>query len=245
MTQAERTVCYEAAMDEKAKDALEIATATGLALAGASPIAAAAIPGVLGLAWKRLQDRRVKKWWDLVVERTGTPEELSAKIEAGLAEEDENVVAGVVGGARAASSAIELSAVPVIAELSRRFLQEQDLPRWFYRGALELLERLEAAEMRALRQLFTEIRGIPSDSITVIGDTAGDRAWRAFPTSTPDAAQPLTPFLKPARLFGYMKRAGLGFDSGGYGIGGSPNVVVADREPVEWLCAALAGGLTS
>lgn len=232
-------------MSEKSKDALETAAATGLALAGAAAVPAAAVPGLVGDAWRRLQERRVQKWWKLVVERPGTPADLSARIVAGLAEDDENVIAGVVGGARAASSVIELSAVPVIAELSRRYFQERDLPRWFYGGALEVLERVDAPELGALRQLFVEIKNIRSDSITILGDTEGDRSWRAFQTSVTDPWQQLTPFPKPARLFGYIKRAGLGFDSGGFGISGSPKVLVVDREPADWLREALLSGLAS
>lgn len=239
------SACYEADMGDETKDAVTTGAAISLAITGVIGAPAAAVPGLVGLAWMRLQDRRVKKWWKLVVDRAARPAELAEKIEAGLAEDDENVVAGVVGGARAASAAIELAAVPVIAELSRRYFQEHDLPRWFYRGALEVLERVDAAELGAVRQMFVEIREIRSDSITIVGDIEGDRSWRAFQTSVTEPAQPLTAFQKPARLFGYLKRAGLGFDSSGFGIGGSPKVLVVDREPADWFRDALLAGLTS
>ncbi len=214
-----------------------------VAVAGVAGGIAAAIPGSVGLAWARHQDRRVKKWWRVVVEGAGDPEKLVAAIEAGLATDDENVVAGVVGGARASAFAIELAAVPVIAVLSRRYFERNDLPRWFYRGALEVLELVDAPELGALRRLFVEIQGIRSDSITILGDLDGDRGWRAFQASVIDPSVQLTPFEKPARVFGYLKRAGVGFESAGYGISASPKVLVLDREPMDWMREALLEGL--
>lgn len=230
-------------MAEKTKDAIETAATAGLVWAGKTGVAAAALPGLLGVAWTRFQERRVESWWKLVIERAEAADELVAKIEAGLAEDNETVVTGVVGGARAATSAVELSAVTVIAEVSRRYFQQGDLPRWFYRGALEVLERVDATELGNLRRLFVEIKDVPSDSITVLGDLAGDRGWHAFPTSTVEQRFQLTAFSKPARVFSYLKRSGLGFDSSGYGIGGSPNVVVLDREPSAWFREALIASL--
>src|SRR6185295_14940190 len=131
-------------MKDEVKDALTTAAATGLALVAAAgaggAIAAAAIPGVVGIAFMRLYDRRTKRWWEAIIDGASSPEELQTKIADGLFNEKERVVAGVVGGARAAASAIEVDAVLAIAELSRRFLEAEDLPIWFYRGALTLFE---------------------------------------------------------------------------------------------------------
>lgn len=226
--------------DDK-KDHLEVLAAGGLAVAGVSALPAAVLPGLIGDAYRRLQDRRVARWSSLMLDHAASPEKLVAMIETGLAKDDENVVAGVVGGARAAAAAVELSAVATIAVLSRRYLQQQDLPRWFYRGALEVLERVDAAELGALRCLVGEISSIRSDRCAVIADAPGEGSWRAFQYSVPDPYVTLTPFANPSRLFAYLKRAGIAFD--GEGVGGITNVMVIEREVIDWLSQALAEGL--
>ena len=231
-------------MGDQRKDVVEMAAAASLAVAGAAALPAAAIPGAVGIVWAQFQNRRTETWWNYVLEGRGnTPDELVARIVKGLTSDDENVIAGIVIGARAAAAAIERAAVRVIAVLSRRFLHQRDIPRWFYSGALEVLERVDAVELGALRRLLVETKDIRSDSITIIGDIEGDRGWRAFQTSVTDPFVKLTPFEKPLRLFGYLKRAGVGFDSAGFGIGGSPKVLVLDREPMDWMCTALLEGM--
>ena len=227
-------------MGEKTKDTLETAANVVLTIAGAAGAAVAGLPGGLGLAYGRFHHKRVRRWWDLVADRNRAPEDLAARIETGLAEDDEHVVAGVVGGARAASSAIELAAVVVIAELSRRFLHERDLPKWFYRGALALFEQLEAAELGALRRLLREIEPIRSESILIAGDIDGEaQPWRAAQLSVAEPFEVLTPFASPSRLFGYIKRVGLGYDSRGVAYVGSPRHVVMDRDVATWLREAM------
>jgi hypothetical protein len=229
-------------MSEQTKDTIETAANAALAVAGVAGVKAATIPGMLGLAYAKFQQGRHEKWWTLVIEGREDPSDLVARINAGLAEEDDKVITGVVGGARAAAAAIELAAVPVIAALSRRYLNEQDLPRWFYRGALEVLERVDALELGALKTLLLEIKDIRSDSITIVGDAGGQLDWRAF--QTPEQWQKLTTFKSPSRLFGYLKRAGLGYESDHYGTVASPSVLVIERDTSDWLRDALVFGLS-
>lgn len=228
-------------VNDQKKDIAVTTAATALAVVGVAAGVGAAIPGGVGLALQRLYDRRTKKWWALVVERSLAPEELAARIAAGLAEDDEHVVAGVVGRARAAASAVELSAVVVIAELSRRHFEAQDLPRWFFRAALTLFEQLEASELYALRRLLVEAAPIRSDEILIAGDIEGEATpWRASQLSVLVPFEHLTPFDSPRRLFGYLKRCGLGHESPGVGFVGSPAHVVIERQVADWLRDALS-----
>lgn len=129
--------------------------------------------------------------------------------------------------------------MPLIAELSRRHFQNRDLPRWFYRGALELLERLEASDIAVLRTFVSELSAVEdSDSTTALAGL-GAKGWKAFPTSKVDAVVTLTPFAEPIRLLGNMKRAGLGHDSNGWGISGAAEAVVVQRRVVDWLRSLL------
>jgi hypothetical protein len=236
-------------MSETTKDLVEVVTAgTMVAVAAAAPLAAAAaaaplaaatLPGLIGVAWQQRQARRVDRWWKLVTEGAADAKQLEDRVLAGLADDDESVVAGVVEGARAATAAVDLAAIPIIAELSRRHFRDRDLPRWFYRGALELLERLEASDIAVSRTFVGELNAVEdSESITALAGL-GAKGWRAFPTGKPDAAIELTPFAEPIRLLGNMKRSGLGYDSGGYGIAGAAEVIVVQRRVVNWLSPLL------
>jgi hypothetical protein len=227
-------------VNDQAKDALVTVAGTGLALLSGTGAAVAAIPGVVGIAFIRLYERRTKKWWEAVINGSRSPEELTDHIAAGLMKDNEHVVAGIVGGARAAASAIELDAVLVIAELSRRFFEQKDLPMWFYRSALALLEQLEASELRALRRLLHEISTIRSDKIAVAGDIEGEvQPWRAHQFSVEQPSVALTPFPASSRLFGYIKRVGLGHDSNGVGYVGTPQHVVIEHDVAIWLRDAM------
>jgi hypothetical protein len=218
-------------MSETTKDLVEVVTAgTMVAVAAAAPLAAAAaaaplaaatLPGLIGVAWQQRQARRVDRWWKLVTEGAADAKQLEDRVLAGLADDDESVVAGVVEGARAATAAVDLAAIPIIAELSRRHFRDRDLPRWFYRGALELLERLEASDIAVSRTFVGELNAVEDSE------------------SKPDAAIELTPFAEPIRLLGNMKRSGLGYDSGGYGIAGAAEVIVVQRRVVNWLSPLL------
>lgn len=230
-------------MNERRKDVLETAAAGALALAGAVGLSAAAIPGAVGIAFHRFQERRSQAWWNRVIHGATEPDALVAQIEAGLATDDVHVVAGIVGGARAAASSVELAAVSVIAELSRRYISTRDLPRWFFRAALELFEQLEASDLFALRTLLHEIEPIRSESIAITGDIGGEaRPWRAHQLTVSEPSHDLTPFPTPSRLFGYLKRVGLGYESQGIGYVGSPRHVVLDRDVATWLREAMTSG---
>jgi hypothetical protein len=226
--------------DHTTKDLIEVGVAAGVVLAGAAALPAAIAPGVVGAAWMALYKRRVARWWKLVSERGTPPEELAAKVQKGLLQEDENVIAGVVEGARAATASVDIAAVPVIAELSRRFLSEEDIPRWFYRGSLEVLERLSAGELGSLARLLVEMEEIASDTITVTANLPGEKGWKAFQTSVPDAHVSISRFDDSARVFGYLKRAGLGQESNAWGHSGAAEAIVIEHRVASWLRQAFA-----
>jgi hypothetical protein len=139
----------------------------------------------------------------------------------------------------ASVGAIDPIALAVQTEIARRQNTRRDLPRWFYRGALELMDRIGAAQIDALARLLDEVRPIKSDRITVLGFMPGDLAWKAFQESVPQPFERLTPFEDAARLFGELKRAGLGLESGGYGIAASPDALVLERQVAELLWTIL------
>lgn len=77
----------------------------------ASALPAATMPVLAAMAWERYQSRRVKTWWEFVTKRATDGKQLEDRVLAGLAEDDESVVAGIVEGARAATAAVDLAAV--------------------------------------------------------------------------------------------------------------------------------------
>lgn len=223
---------------ESEKDLVEASVTTTLALSGGPIAAAVAVaPLMISSAWQALQSRRANKWWDGVC-RADEAGDLQAKIRTGLLEDSEYVIAGVVEGARAACAAVDMAAVPIIAELSRRFISAEDIPRWFYRGSLELFERVNAEDIRVLRVLFGEIESITTPKVTL---SARDPAQnRAFPSDgDPRNGIPITPIADPERIFSLIKRVGLGFESDGWGMSGAANAVVIKRDVIGWLRSAL------
>lgn len=226
------------------KDFLEAGIAMTVAVAGGPlAIAVAAAPSLIGTAWMGMQTRRVNKWWQCVC-RADDAGELQAKIETGLLNESEHVIAGVVEGARAASAAVDMAAVPIIAELSRRFIAAGNIPRWFYRGSLDFLERLTASEIASIRLLLQETESITDEKVTIIGDV-GDGPWQIFrtpdPTLPPQEPIRLTKFEDADRLFSAMKRSQLGFEWNALGYSASSDVIVVRREVLGWLRAAFVG----
>jgi hypothetical protein len=132
-----------------------------------------------------------------------------------------------------------MAAVPIIAELSRRFIAAEDIPRWFYRGSLEFLERTSAEQIHAFRLLLRETGQIQStsDSVT-ISSGAGPKPNQALPSGEPAAAIEISPIADAARFFSMLKRAGLAFESNAWGHSGSPNIVVITHQVLGWLRAA-------
>jgi hypothetical protein len=224
--------------NEVKKDLVEATAGVLIAAASVTAASAAALPGLLGIAWQQHQNRRVQKWWDYLSRGATNPKELEARVLAGLLEDDANTIAGIVEGARAAVAAIDLAAVPIIAQLTRRYCQENDLPRWFLRGSLVLFEDLDAGEIKALRRFIADLKDIDAPSITAVA-RVGRHEWQAFPTAEATAKTKLSPFEEPVRLFAAIKRTGLGHDSGGYGIGGAPEAIVIERTVIDWLHSAL------
>lgn len=237
------------------KDLVEVGTAMTVAvasgpLAAAFPavhtaiaVAAAAAPTLIAAAWNSLQRRRVENWWTCICTASDGAA-LQQKILMGLESDTDNVIAGVTEGARAACAAVDMAAVPIIAELSRRFLAAEDIPRWFYRGSLEFLERLTASEIASIRLLLQETESITDAEVTIIGDV-GDGPWQIY--RMPDPALPpqepirLTKVEDADRLFSAMKRCQLGFEWNAYGYSASPDVIVVKRDVLGWLRAAFLG----
>ncbi len=75
-----------------------------------------AITGLTGVSCDR--------GWGRIADRSTNRAELEQEVYAGLLADNAGTIAGIVDGARAAIAAVDLAAVPVIAELSRLHLQE-------------------------------------------------------------------------------------------------------------------------
>jgi hypothetical protein len=83
------------------KDFVEAAIAAALVIPGGAVAAVvAAAPPMISVAWQRMQSRRADKWWQCVC-KADDGGKLQRKIEDGLLNESEHVIAGVVEGARA------------------------------------------------------------------------------------------------------------------------------------------------
>jgi hypothetical protein len=239
-------------MSDQTKDVIETSATVALTAAAVTGAMAAAIPGILGILYAEFRKRREEKWWNLVTDGDEVPGKTADRVAAGLATDNANVVAGVVGGAHAAASAIELAAVPIIAVLSRRYLKEGDIPLWFYRGALDVIQRLNAMELRALRTLLMEIAVLQSNRVVVLAAEYGDAEWYASHAHVEgdegfemtDARAPLTRFASPSRLFAYLMREGLAFPNNGLGSVGLSEIIIIERDTAAWLREAMVTGMS-
>jgi hypothetical protein len=237
------------------------AAGVGAALAAgasATEVAAAGVPSLVNLAvdaWRSLQRRRVQKWWESVLNTDEDSAQLAARIAAGLVEEQDTVVQGVIGGARAASEAIDLAAVPVIAAMSRMFFDAQ-VPRWFYRAGVDMVSNLAADELLGLRLFsdavsslkspFVKLRAEPfspdSPSKLIHEDPSADVGRHRLDQDTKavlaeDNMRPIATILHAPRIFSEFRRSMLVEEhpTGFFDNVSGRNILIIDIRIARWF----------
>lgn len=230
--------------DDSAKDAsvaLIGAAGAALSLTGGAAAVVAAAGGLLAIGWDRVGSRnrrRAQEMLQRLLEADKNPEELHSLINEGLISEDERVMSAFRALLVASVESVSPAAIAPIAVIGRMHFRGE-CATWIARGALEVLQRVDSIELGALRRMLLEFETIKSDRIMITAELSSDRGWRAYQSSVPDDLHPITPFPSARRIFGYLKRAGLGTDTSAYGIGGSPEVVEIERIVTDALRKAL------
>lgn len=260
--------------DDTKKDALVGAAGVGaaaVALASATAsVLAAAIPATVALAidtWRGLQDRRIESWWLMLVGGEHPDEELAERIRVGLDKEREDVIRGVVGGAKAAANTIDDASVSAIAMLSRLYFAGEVQP-WLYRAALDVFEQSTAEELANVRALCVEvakckeryvlIHALPFDNESpskvygassrpgekyIVGHSSGDGPFLPIrdDLEVRDNHVVLATILHAQRIFQLLRRAMLLDDpqAGGFGAATARNLGVIDRTVARVLARAL------
>lgn len=249
-----------------AKDALGtaggvVAAVTTGALLG--PTALAALPALavntVFNVCEVLRRRRIEKWWEYVSQgnsSTEDDEKFVARLNNGLLNDDESVVLGIVGGARAATDAVDPAAIVSIARLTKMYFSGE-IALWVYRAALEVLSSLTAAELGALRDLTTSLvkmekfsRDLPRlMAQPFIDEEFSDVSWETSELEDPplDDDNPykrrdVVKIKHAPRVFQVLRRSTLGEDapSGGFGSMSARNILVLPLSNARLLARVLS-----
>jgi hypothetical protein len=211
----------------------------GLALAPFAkeflPLGAKQVTAMLVFAYKR---KKAKAFWTNVMTKGETTEEFAEWINARLADDPDRVTASFAEGARAAAERADLAAIPSIGLLLRRYVAGE-FPKWFFRGALDLLVSVDAVQVGVLRDLLRQMAAISSDDghLTVT-NANGPAEIMAGQERTPLAFHG-GPHNQLSRYMRLLKQSGLAHESGGYGLGGSHNAMVIETDTICWLRAII------
>ena len=238
-------------MKERSKEiGKDIATgAAGLvvALAGGPGVLAAIAAPLAALGFVRAAtsaQRRAEKLVERMLERDEEPESFAEELRRRVEADDEETLAAFRVLLVAAIQAVTPDALPAIGFVGQRLCRNRTSLR-LARGAVDVLNQIDAVELRTLRKFMQELEAVHSEWMMVLTDIAArsdgsERAWKAYAThGTGSRAISITQFPNPQRLFGYLKRAGLGTDTGAYGVGGSPLAIELEGEAVALLRDAL------
>ena len=196
--------------------------------------------------------RKTAAFWKSMMTTGETPDDFCDWVNARLIDDPDRITTAIAEGARAAAEKADLAVVPSIGLLIRRYVSG-DHAKWFFRGALDLLVSLRADEFGVLSNLFRQLANITSSDgfLTVMNEggrlTSDSHERRgAVEVSSMGESEtrtPLdfkhTPHTPLSRYMRLLKQTGLGHESGGYGIGGSPNVMVIEIKTVAWLYGVL------
>lgn len=207
--------------------------ATVMGIPGAIAVALASIVGVGFVRVKERDNRRARRLLEQMAEADESPEEFVEHLRERLEAEDEDTLTAFRALLIAAVEAITPNAIAPLGFIGRRYLRGE-CPAWIARGSLEVLQRVDSAELEALRRLLIEIEPIKSDGIMITA-----HRWCAYQRSVPDDLHPITPFPSARRVFSYLKRAGLGTDWSVVGFSGPSGVVDIDRAVADVLREAL------
>jgi hypothetical protein len=225
-------------------EALAHAGIDGLGLA-LGPLAKELLPvGVKQVAAVALSFHSQKKkaaFWKGVMTIDETTSDFCDWVNARLAEDPDRITTAFAEGARAAAEKADLAVVPSIGLLVRRYVSG-DHPKWFFRGALDLLVSLGAEEFGVLSNLFRQLaNATSSDGLLTVTNAKGPA--EVWSVGESDTRNPLdfkeTPHTQLSRYMRLLKQTGLGHESGAYGIGGSLNAMVIETKTVAWLYGAL------
>lgn len=215
-----------------------------------APGAVAAAAGTLAaVGWNRVaanSQRRAERLLKEMIEGDAESASFAESIQHRLESDNEETLAAFRALLSSAVQAITLDALGPMAYVGREYFRGAcALP--LARSALDLLNHVSALDLSNLRQLVCELATLNAATITVLADASGrsdgKKDWRAWPNGQQGdpVAIDVTPFEGSRHLFGLLKRAGLGTDSGGYGIGGSPKAIEFERPTVTFLNAVLEG----
>jgi len=231
--------------DDTIKELVVGATGVAAAVTGIPGALAVALASIVGIGFVRVKERdnrRARRLLERMAEADESPEEFVEHLRERLEAEDEDTLTAFRALLIAAVEAITPNAIAPLGFIGRRYLRGE-CPTWIARGIVEVLQRVDSAEIEALRRLLVEIEPIKSDGIMITADVSSHR-WCAYQRSLPDDLHPITPFPSARRVFGYLKRAGLGGEWNVVGFSGPSGVLDIDRAVADVLREALVLGET-
>lgn len=230
------------------KDLLVGAAALIAAAVIAPPAIAAAAGTLVAVGWNRVaasSQRRAEKLVRQMIDGDAEPEHFAEQLQQRLEGEDEESLAAFRLLLFGAVQAVSPDAFGPMAYVGRSYFRGT-CALSFARASLEFLNQASATDLINLRLLMTELARLDGDVVTVMADASGrsdgKKAWRAWPDGKAGGSEAIdvTPFAESRYLFGLLKRTGLGSDSGGYGIGGSPKAIEFEKTAITLLKETLA-----
>lgn len=229
---------------DAALDVVEGVAAAGLEHLGVAlaPIAEELLPigakQFVAVAIATYHRRKANAFWTAAMTHGETVSEFVDWVNARLAEDPDRVTTSFAEGARAAAEKADLAAVPSIALLTRRYAAGA-FPKWFFRGALDVLVMLSAFEFGQLQAIVHQLADRPSDDGHLQLSNAKGPATISSRVGGVESQAPLD-FKghhgnQLSRYMRLLKQTGLAHESGGYGIGGSHNAMVIETDTVRML----------
>ena len=152
------------------------AAGSALMLAGQAGVVAA-VRG-LSSAYRGLQERRLTKLWQHVLNGVDDAAEFTQRVERALLEDGDEVAYAFVAAARAAVDAIDPSALSSIGLLARRFVNTGNPSRREYAAYLDMFETLDALELGHLRRVVKRLSEARGDVVfTTVVFTSQEYSW--------------------------------------------------------------------
>lgn len=230
---------------------LAVGAAGALAAVAHAPVLIAASAGTLAaVVWNavgRGAQRRAERLFECMRDSDEEPGTFAARLQQRVDDNDETALLAFQSLLAAAVQSPSPDAIPAIGYIGRRFFRSECSLR-IARACLEALRELDALELRILRDFASDVRGVHSPwitAVTAIGvrPDGGVIGWYATVSGVPaNSTVPIRPIQDHRRLFGCLKRAGVGQESGGTDV--QPwQVIELERASIVLLGEALAEAL--
>jgi hypothetical protein len=204
--------------------------------------AALLVPTVVAAGYNHIAHRdrrRAEHLVEWMISFDDQPDSFAKELDRRIAAANEDTLGAFRVLVLGAVEAVSPDAIAPLGFIGRRFLRGE-CAQWIARGIVDVLSKLDSAELRTLRQFVIEIDGIGTD--WVMAD-AGLYGWTAKQGDAGNQRK-ISEFRDARRLFGLLKRAGLGTEAGTYGVSGSPQMIELDQRALSVLRETLVATIS-